>query len=64
MVCLPQLFRIMKDIVLKIAKLLKNVIRCKQSSTIGKSETKPEWKQSKDAQGRKSEERLKTKGSS
>lgn len=30
----------------------------------GKSETKPEWKQSKDAQGRKSEQPLKTKAAS
>ena len=64
MVCILQLFRIMKNIGLKIAELLKNVIWCKQSSTIGKSETKPEWKQSKGVQGRKSEEPPKNKVSS
>lgn len=51
MVYTPQLFRIMKNIGLKIAKLLKNVTRCKQSSTIGESETKPEWKQKMHREG-------------
>jgi len=55
----------MKNIGLKIKLLNGNVTCCKHPHTpLRKSTTTPEWKQSKDAQGRKPEEPLKNKVSS
>lgn len=54
-----------ENIGLKIKLLNGNVTCCKHPHTpLRKSTTTPEWKQSKDAQGRKPEELLKNKVSS